>query len=768
MKRKILLSLVLMCFGILIFGVMNVSAATYDDYLTYEVSDDGTYITIVQGSPGTISDKLEIPVQINNIPVTSIGYAAFKDCSSLTEVAIPEGVTSIGDYAFSNCTGMTSVYLPESLTKIGRYAFNACTSLKKIYWNAVSVVDFSYNDNVFLRAGADGEGIEVVFGDTVEKIPAYAFYYYDETRNLFPKIISITIPESVTNIGESAFSGCKHLEKLNWNAGNYIGRGYVFSRVGTSGNGLEVILGDNVKQIPDYLFYNCRSLTSITISSNVIGIGEEVFYGCNNLTCITVDGDNSYYCSVDGNVFSKDKTIFVLYAPGKTESTFAIPNSVTTIDNYAFNGCNRLKSIIISESVKSIGSNAFLGCSFTSVYITDLEAWCKIKFEGIYSNLLQYAEKAYIDNVFIEDIVIPSSLTAISDYAFFGCNSLESIIIPDSVTNIGKYAFCNCKELKSVTIYGKDTSISNYVFYGCDSLSNVILEKDVKSLGDSVFYNCDSLTNITIPNSVTSIGSDAFYDCDGLVDIVIPGSVKNINSGMFYDCDSLLSVILEDGVTTIGQSVFYECDKLEKIIIPGSVTETMGFCAIYGCTWLTDVYYGGNSWYDIYDNKYNLHLDGCGRATIKYFRNVTILDSDGNTIDKIRKDLNAILDLSDINLEKGKCTKLYTDKELKKEYSLDTAITENVTLYAIVVYEYTTTAVSQDSKTFTVNATGVSNGDIIILALYNNGQFIEMQKATYEGDEITFTTDKSYTNAKVMAWEKLSSLSPVTNVEIVK
>ena len=132
------------------------------------------------------------------------------------------------------------------------------------------------------------------------------------------------------------------------------------------------------------------------------------------------------------------------------------------------------------------------------------------------------------------------------------------------------------------------------------------------------------ITAVEISTGVTSIGSYAFYDCDGLVDIVIPVSVKNINSYMFYDCDGLLSVILEDGVATIGRNVFYNCDKLKTIIIPGSVTETMGFCAIYGCTWLTDVYYGGNSWYNIYDNKYNLHFDGCGRAELKYFRNVTI------------------------------------------------------------------------------------------------------------------------------------------------
>lgn len=259
--------------------------------------------------------------------------------------------------------------------------------------------------------------------------------------------------------------------------------------------------------------------------------------------------------------------------------------------------------------------------------------------------------------------------------------SIVNVIIGSGVTSIGEYAFVNCDNLTSVQVVGSLEIIGKSAFENCSDLTSVQIPDSLKSIGDRAFYDCWSLTDLTIPDGVFNIGRYAFFECDSLVDVVIPGSVKSIKDSLFYGCDGLLRVTLEDGVETIERNVFDSCDKLETIIIPGTVTETMGFCAIYGCVKLNTVYYGGKNWYDIYDNKYKLHLDGCGTVSLKYFRNVTVLEPNGNIVGKIRKDLNSTLALSDVGLGEGQYTKLYIDKELTTEYSLDTPIKENLTLY---------------------------------------------------------------------------------------
>ena len=189
--------------------------------------------------------------------VTSIGEYAFYGCTGLTSVTIPDSVTSIGSCAFCNCTSLTSVTIGESVTSIGEYAFSNCTGLTQINWNAKNVADFSYDDSVFSNVGQSGEGINVVFGDSVERIPEYVFYPYSNSPHA-PKIVSITIGESVTSIGEYAFYKCTGLTQINWNAKNvedFSSNNYVFAYAGQSGEGINVVFGDCVEKIPDYAFY---------------------------------------------------------------------------------------------------------------------------------------------------------------------------------------------------------------------------------------------------------------------------------------------------------------------------------------------------------------------------------------------------------------------------------------------------------------------------------------------------------------------------------
>ena len=323
--------------------------------------------------------------------------------SRVKSAVIAEGVTSIGRYAFDGCTSLTSVTIPSSVTSIGGATFSYCASLTS-----------------------------VTIPDSVTSISAFAFY------NCI-SLTSVTIPDSVTSIGESAFCGCDSLTS--------------------------VTIPDSVTSIGEGAFEDCTSLTSVTIPNSVTSIRDGAFASCTSLTGIWVAEGSSHYASdAFGVLFNKDKTTLV-QCPGAFSGSYAIPDSVTSINWHAFDGCTSLKSVTIPDSVTSIGDLAFLDCtSLTSV-------------------------------------TIPNSVTSIGGGAFYNCDSLTSVTIPNSVTSIGSSTFGNCTSLTSVTI-----------------------PDSVTRIGSSAFDGCKSLASVAIPDSVTSIDVNAFAGCTSLTDVYYAGS----------------------------------------------------------------------------------------------------------------------------------------------------------------------------------------------------------------------------------------------------
>ena len=265
------------------------------------------------------------------------------------------------------------------------------------------------------------------------------------------------------------------------------------------------------------------------VDYSVTSIGENAFYQCYGLTSVT------------------------------------IPNSVTSIGNLAFFNCSGLSTINIPNSVTSIGFDAFQECNgLTSVQITDLKAWCEILFDDG-SSPLYYAHHLYLNGEEIKDLVIPSSVTSIGSWAFYGCSGLTSVTISNSVTSIGSYAFSWCSGIISVTIGNSVTSIGSYAFFNCSTLTTVTFSSSVTSIGDHAFYQCSALTTITIPNSVTNIGGQAFRECIGLTSITLPNKLTTICDGTFWGCSGLTSVTIGSGVTSIGPQAFANCDDLADV-----------------------------------------------------------------------------------------------------------------------------------------------------------------------------------------------------------
>ena len=348
----------------------------------------------------------------------------------------------------------------------------------------------------------------------------------------------------------------------------------IVSNTYKNGQGIITFDGD-VTSIGEAAFYLCRSLTSVTIPESITSIENYAFANCINLTAFY-----GKFASVDNRCLVVDGALTSFAPAGLTEYT--IPDGVTSIGECAFAYCNSLTSVTIPESVTSIEYFAFLFCtSLTSVTIpesiTSIENYA---FANCISLTAFYGKFASADN---RCLVVDGALTS------FAPAGLTEYTIPDGVTSIGEGAFADCSSLTSVTIPDGVTSIGIEAFAYCSSLTSVTIGNSVTSIGESAFVGCSSLTSVTIPDGVTSIGSSAFEECSSLTSVTIPDGVTSIEGFAFAYCSSLTSVTIPDGVTWIGYFAFKDCGSLTNITIPESV-ESFGDRAFSGCSSLTSVY----------------------------------------------------------------------------------------------------------------------------------------------------------------------------------
>jgi hypothetical protein len=455
---------------------------------------------------------------------------------------------------------------------------------------------FTTNAGAITVTGYVGSGSTMTIPNIIDSLPVTAIAA-DAFENLL-NLNSVTIPATITNIGDAAFSGCTSLTIVNflgnaptvglsvfasdsnatvtywpgttgWSspfaglpsvpegtgqaAFTYTINDGAIDITGYVGSGGVVIIPTNINgltvtSIGEDAFY-ATSLTSVTIPGSVTNIGFQAFSGCSSLIAITVAATNLFYSSTNGVLFDKSQSTLIAY-PGGIGGSYTIPNSVTSIGDVAFQGCI-LTNVTIPDSVTNIGAYAFLGIGLGSLTIP--------------GSVLSIGYGAFNSCFALSNVIIDNGVASIGANAFGGCSGLRSVTIPDSVTSIGAGAFSQTS-LTSVTIPSGITNISEGTFDNCGNLTSVILPYGVASIESNAFCECTSLTSITIPGSVTNIGDDAFEYCNSLTSVYFQGNAPTADATVFTDDNNATAYYLP-GTTGWGSTFAGRPAALWKPII---------------------------------------------------------------------------------------------------------------------------------------------------------------------------------------------------------
>ena len=526
-------------------------------------------------------------------PVT-VGESAFSE-SKITSVAFGDNEATIGKNAFSKCTELVSLTVGKNVTSVGLNAFDGCTSLNNIAWNSKHITKLGATNKIFSGIDAEKKGIEITFGEGVTKIPDYIFY--GASDNKF-KIASLTLPSTLTEIGNAAFSYC-----------NIDG---------------DVKLGNKVTKIGGNAFYANRINGILTIPASVTHIGSYAF-------------NNATISKVNWNVPSIAPPVDYLsvWFENAVIGKFVFGNTVTDIPENLLLKADKITNLTIGKSVKTIGEDAFCNIErLDEIYwnapeIDSVESSVFYNTGGALELTCGEGITAFPANLFngskISNITLPSSITEIKEGTFRGCGNLTEIVIPDNITHIGKNAFYNCSKLVKVTMGNNVKTVEAGAFYNCeniegvyaDSLENwckinfgssdsnpvkyakklyidnmlvtgkLVIPDGVAYVGDYAFYNCDLVTGVKIPDSVTKIGTNAFSYNEELTEIDLGKGLTEIGTSAFYET-SVKSVVIPANVKIVGDRVFSNCKALDNVEFLNK-TFSGGSSMFSGCTAIKEI-----------------------------------------------------------------------------------------------------------------------------------------------------------------------------------
>mgnify|MGYP005772815459 FL=1 len=672
----------------------------------------GSYAFGSARGTGTFDEEDDIPCGIEKVivpsSVTVIGQYAFQDCLSLTYVEYRSAATKYNattgraTYLFDGCTALERIVLNDAITDLGDNAFRNCSSLAtidlfdqdtgEITENEAGVATLPTSltyigDKCFMNTAireitipetltylgdtTDATSSTAVFSDctALEKVILHdkllliggdtflncknlkTIQYYDAEGTLVGKEGTVTLPEGIQIVGESAFeqSGVERviLPSSLTMVGKYLFRGctslayaeyltssYKYSSTATSTyifdgcTALEtVVLADTLTQLPTYMFNNCSSLKTIRtrtgtgdqavingsegealLPSGLQALPNYAFYGCSSLTTVLLPEE---LIEIGSNVFNGCSQLAVI----------ELPASLTEIGSGAFNGAWALTELVLPEGLLTIGSDAFLNTGITqmelpaSVTSVGNNAFCKIAVTVADGNKNYFSQENALITAGGVIMSTPESLEGeyvvpeaakLGAYALNGSALTKVTLSTDQITancfayftgdvvvTLGKSTELPADAFykyagTSVTLPEGLTAVGDYAFQECSALTEVVFPETVRSFGKNVFYDNTAIKYVTFPETVDSFGARMFRGCTSLVSVVIPEGVTALGGDTFHSNESLVSVTLPSTLTELGNYEFYYCSSLVSVTLPASL-ETFGNYLFEGCSSLEEV-----------------------------------------------------------------------------------------------------------------------------------------------------------------------------------
>lgn len=704
MKKKILLTLMVIVLGILVYSVTSASAESYENFF-YCLSDGEITIIGCDSSATTV----DIPSTIAGREVTSIGDSAFKNCENLTSVTLPDTLKTIGDSAFQNCYNLNKIVIPNSVEYLGAKAFYMSGLASVTIGTGISELQSSTFSSTNLTS--------VTVPGNVKKIYPYTF------ASCY-SLSSITLQEGVENIEEDAFANCFYIRTIRmpksvkaigsgafcyWMYGCPTRTVYIADIAAwcnidfedetafelayatmycNSKNLSKLVIPDGVETIKNYAFYGFR-MSSISIPKSVKTIGCDTFTHyphdtfVSALKIVTWDAENA---SVE--------------------------------DGWpAFSGHENIETLIIGKNVKSTDFIDYVGevktievNSSNSMFSSDSTG---VLFDKNKTKLIKFPAKC--ESV---DYAVPEGVLTIGVFAFYNCMNLEAVSIPDSVNHIEKNAFEGCSNIEALFI-GKGLSkidsgafsytyissvyiedmvawceidiasnpISYNLFLNEQKVTTLNIPSTVTQIKDNTFCNCKSITTINVPSSVVSIGNYAFKGCTNLYQINVDAENPNYTSqdGYLYTKDRKNLILCSPGigitdyavpsdVVTIGDYAFADCGRLKTVTIHDKVTH-IGERAFYS---VNTLYYNGTM--KRYNEVVAENAFYYTPAELINFWYVEFVDESGKRIDTIKNRIGTNIDTSCVDVE-GHKTLLHLDDSYETQIDKNYVVESNITVY---------------------------------------------------------------------------------------
>lgn len=587
--------------------------------------------SISEGLFFNCADLVSVTINGN---IERIGMSAFSNCVSLSSIALPETLKQIADNAFYNCFSLTAFMIGKDVEYIGKGVWGNCTLLSNITLNPDNANFINENNIIYdkektalIRYASNKTENEFLIPDTVRNIFDYAF---DKSEN----IDVLMVPDSIVymgyiNIDKEFKIYCEASSKpLSWsqnwhgingvaiwncnkdkNKFSYIIQSDIYSVSSYSGNDASVaipLFNDNkeIKGIAKDTFKGKTSLNNIIINNKIQFIGEGAFDGCESLYSITADENNTYFCSVDGVLYTKNKNTLIKYPSKNLKTFYFIPDSVIAVKDFAFENCYNLSTLIIPASVENFGI-------FTEGRLKlHLYAELSLKPEGYSQSFNETVHRIIWDcykdsgdftyhdlgktygasyNGENENVIVPVSyngkpVTVL--YDFVNKNKIKNVEIPNTVVRCVNQSFKDMVSLENIYLPDSIEEFSDNMFFGCENLKNLIIPSKIKDLPE-FFCAQSGLEIIALPSGLERIGERAFSHTK-LINIKLPDTLKEIGKGAFEFIDSLDSMVIPFQITAIKEDTFY-ASAISNITLPQGITQ-IGNKAFMRCEMLTNIY----------------------------------------------------------------------------------------------------------------------------------------------------------------------------------